>query len=153
MEATYVLGPRPKKKKKNKYTREEKYKSRGHASGDKYKDLGVNRWNRRRREGVGFSRSTRFLRIIYRERVLCLLVTWEVEVEVQAWVHVSSLLLESKPFRGPLNASLLTQPPYDFIPPSNQTDLLMEVPTQSTSLLIQPLCRDYSLGGLTTSPI
>ena len=140
-------------KKTSKYTREEKYKSRGQAGGDEYKDLGVSRWNRRRRGGVGFSRSTRFLRIICRERVLCLLVTWEVEVEVQAWVYVSSLLLESKPSRGPLNAGLLPQPPYDFIPLNNQTDLLMEVPTQSTALLIQLLRRDYGLGGFTTSPI
>ena len=78
-------APSPKKKKKtNKYTREEKYKSQGQAGGDELKDLGVSRWNRRRRGGVGFSRSTRFLRIICKERVLCLLVTWEVEVEVQA---------------------------------------------------------------------
>ena len=145
--------PGPKKKKTNKYTREEKYKSRGQAGGDEYKNLGVRRLNRRRRGGVGFSKSTRFLRIICRERVLCLLVTWVVEVEIQAWVHVSSLLLESKPSRGPLNAGLLPQPPYDFIPLSNQTDLLTEVPTQSTTLLIQPLRRDYSLGGFTTSPI
>ena len=51
-------APGPTKKKTNKYTREEKYKSRGHAGGDEYKDLGVSRWNRRR-GGVGFSKSTR----------------------------------------------------------------------------------------------
>ena len=61
-----------------------KYKSRRQAGGDEYRNLGVSRWNRRGRGGVGFSRSTQFLRIICRERLLCLLVTWEVEVEVQA---------------------------------------------------------------------
>ena len=82
---SWASGPTKKKKKQtNKYTREEKYKSRGQAGGDEYKDLGVSRRNRRGREGVGFSRSTRFLRIICRKRFLCLLVTWEVEVEVQA---------------------------------------------------------------------
>ena len=84
-----VPGPTQKQKQKqkiktNKYKREEKYKSRGRAGGDEYKDLGVSRRNRRGRGGVSFSMSTRFLRIIRRTRFLCLLVTWEVEVEVQA---------------------------------------------------------------------
>ena len=35
-------APGPTKKRTNKYTREEKYKSRGQAGGDEYKDLGVN---------------------------------------------------------------------------------------------------------------
>ena len=90
-------APSPTKTKTNKYTREEKYKSRGQAGGDEYKDLGINRWNRWRRGGVGFSRSTRFLGIVCRERVLCLLVTWEVEVEVQAWVHVEVAIGQAGP--------------------------------------------------------
>ena len=61
---SWALDPTKKKKQTNKYTREEKYKSRGRAGGDEYKDLGVNKRNRRRKGGVGFSRSTRFLRII-----------------------------------------------------------------------------------------
>ena len=47
-----------KQTKTNKYTQEEKYKIRGRAGGDEYKDLGVNRRNRRGRGGVGFSKST-----------------------------------------------------------------------------------------------
>ena len=84
---SWAPGPTIKKKNKkktNKYTREEKYKSRGRAGGDEYKDLSVSMRNRRGRGRVGFSRSTWFLRIICRKRFLCLLVTWEVEVEVQA---------------------------------------------------------------------
>ena len=41
-----------------------KYKSRRQAGGDEYRNLSVSGWNKMGRGGVGFNRSTQFLRII-----------------------------------------------------------------------------------------
>ena len=131
----------------------EKYKSQYHAGRDEHRNLGVSRRNRRLRGGMGFSRSTRSLRIICRERLLCLLVTWNIEVEVQVWVDVNGLLLKSEPLRGPLSTGLVPQSSNNFVSLSNQSYLLMKVPAQSATLLIQPLHRVYSFRGLKTSHI
>ena len=44
-----------------------------------------------RRRGVGLNRGIRFSRMVFRERLLFLLVAREVEVEIQTWINVSSL--------------------------------------------------------------
>ena len=106
-----------------------------------------------RRRGVGLSRGIRFSRMVCGERLLCLLVTREVKVEIQTWINVSSLLLKSEPPRSPLGTGLVPQSSYNFLPLSNQSYLLMKVPTQSTTLLSQAFRRVYGLGSLTTSPV
>ena len=102
---------------------------------------------------MGLSRDICLSRIVRRERLLCLLVTRDVEVEVQAWIDVSSPLLKSEPPRSLLSTGLVPQSPYNFIPLSHQIYLLMKVPTQSTALLSQAFRRVHSLGNLTTSPV
>ena len=106
-----------------------------------------------RRRGVGLSRGIRFSRMVYEERLLCLLVAREVEIKIQIEVNVSSLLLKSEPPRSQLGTGLVPQSSYNFVPLSNQSYLLMKVPTQSTTLLSQAFGRVYGLGGLTTSPV
>ena len=106
-----------------------------------------------RRRGVGLSRGIRFSRMVCGERLLCLLVAREVEVEIQTGVNVSSLLLKSEPPRSPLGTGLVTRSSYNFVQLSNQSYLLMKVPTQSTALLSQAFHRVYGLRGLTTSPV
>ena len=87
---------------------------------------------------MALSRSTRFLRIIHGKRFLFLLVTWKVEAKVQVWVYASGLLLKSEPPKGPLSTGLIPQFSNNLIPLCNQSYLLMKVPTQSPTLLIQP---------------
>ena len=104
-----------------------------------------------RRRGLGLNRGIRSSKMVCGERLLCLLVAREVEVEIQTWINVCSLLLKSKPPRSPLSTDLVPQSSYNFVPLSNQSYLLMKVPTQSTTLLSQAFRRVYGLGGLTTS--
>ena len=88
-----------------------------------------------RRRGVSLSRGIKFSRRICGERLLCLLIAREVEVEIQTWISVSSLLLKSEPPRSPLSTGLVPQSSYNFVPLSNQSYLLMKVPTQPVTLL------------------
>ena len=114
---------------------------------------GIRRRSRRRRRGVALSMSAQFSKIISREGPLILLVAGKVKVEIQAGIGINSLLLKGKPPRNSLSTSLGPQSSYNFIPLSNQSYLLMKVPTQSTTLLNQAFRRVYGLGGLTTSPV
>ena len=86
---------------------------------------------------MALSRSARFSRLISREGPLILLVARKVEVEIQTRVNVSSLLLKGEPPRSPLGIGLVPQSSYNFIPLSNQSYLLMKVPTQSTALPVR----------------
>ena len=97
---------------------------------------------------MGFSGGVRFFRIVSGEGLLGLLVTRHVEVEVQVWVDISSFPLKGKPPRSPLSTGLIPQSSYNFVPLSNQSYLLMKIPTQPTTLLSQAFCRIYSLGSL-----
>ena len=106
-----------------------------------------------RRRGLGLNRGIRSSRMVCGERLLCLLVAREVEVEIQTWINVSSLLLKSKPPRSPLSIGLVPQSSNNFVPLSNQSYLLMKVPTQSTALLSQAFHRVQGLGSLTMSPV
>ena len=131
----------------------EKYKSRHQESRERYRKLSISRRSRRRRGGVGFSMSTLLMRIIRRKRFLCLLIAWKVEVEVQVWVYVNGLLLKCEPPRGPLSTGLVPQSSNNFISLSNQSYLLIKVPAQSATLLIQLLHRVYSFEDLMMSHI
>ena len=106
-----------------------------------------------RRREVGLSRGIRFSRMVCGERLLCLLVDRKVEVEIQTWINVSNLLLKSEAPRSPLSTGLVPQSSYKFAPLSNQSYLLLKVPTQSTALLSQVFLLVYGLESLTTSPV
>ena len=106
-----------------------------------------------RRRGWGLNRGIWSSRMVCGERLLYLLVPREVEVQIQIWINVSSLLLKSKPLRSPLSTGLVPQSSYNFVPLSNQSYLLMKVPTQSTALLSQAFRLVYGLGGLMTNPV
>ena len=109
--------------------------------------------SRGRRRGVGLSRSIWSSRMICGEGFFHLLVARKVEIEGQAWVGISSLPLKGKPPRSPLSTILVPQSPYNFVPLSDQSYLLVNVPTQSTSLLSQAFRRAYSLRSLETSSV
>ena len=81
------------------------------------------------KRGSGLQQEYPVLENNSQRKTFSLLVTREVEVEVQAWIYVSSLLLKSEPPRGLLSTGLVPQSPYNFIPLSNQSYLLMKVPT------------------------
>ena len=69
--------------KENVYKKKNNNNSRHQANRDEHRSSGVSKRNGRRRWGMGLSRSTRLLRIVRRERFLCLFIALEVEVEVQ----------------------------------------------------------------------
>ena len=100
---------------------------------------------------MDLSGGARLSSIISREGPFLLLVVGKVEVEIQAGIGIDSLLLKGKPPRNPLIRCLSPQSSNNFVPLSHQRYLLMKIPMQPVTLLIQASHRADCLGSLATS--
>ena len=109
--------------------------------------------SRRRRRGANLSRGGRLSRAVDGKGFLCLLVTRDIKVKVQAQVGISNPPLESKPSRSPLSAGLIPQTRYRSVPLNNQSFLPLKVPSQPMALLGQAFNRAHSLGSFATGSI